>query len=86
MIRRIFYYIGLYKKYGVLAAVCIVAETFFELIVSPIMADMVDMGVANGDKAYIFSVEPLWHSVLLTLAIGIAGAGFSSLHRGLERS
>lgn len=54
MIRRIFSYIGPYKKYGVLAAVCIVAETFFELIVPFIMADMVDVGVANGDKAYIF--------------------------------
>ena len=50
MIRRIFSYIGPYKKYGILAAVCIVAETFFELIVPFIMADMVDVGVANGDK------------------------------------
>ena len=54
MIRRIFSYIGPYKKYGILAAVCIVAETFFELIVPFIMADMVDVGVANGDKTYIF--------------------------------
>lgn len=29
-------------------------ETFLELIIPLIMADMVDVGIANGDKAYIF--------------------------------
>ena len=67
MIRRIFSYIGPYKKYGVLAAVCIVAETFFELIVPFIMADMVDVGVANGDKAYIF------HRCLLLVLLAVVG-------------
>ena len=80
MIRRIFSYIGPYKKYGVLAAVCIVAETFFELIVPFIMADMVDMGVANGDKAYIFQRGALMaFCALAALAIGIASARFSAL-------
>ena len=80
MIRRIFSYIGPYKKYGVLAAVCIVAETFFELIVPFIMADMVDVGVANGDKAYIFQRGALMaFCALAALAIGIASARFSAL-------
>ena len=75
MIRRIFSYIGPYKKYGILAAVCIVAETFFELIVPFIMADMVDVGVANGDKTYIFQRGALMvFCALAALAIGIASA------------
>ena len=80
MIRRIFSYIGPYKKYGILAAVCIVAETFFELIVPFIMADMVDVGVANGDKAYIFQRGALMaFCALAALVIGIASARFSAL-------
>ena len=56
------------------------AETFFELIVPFIMADMVDMGVANGDKAYIFQRGALMaFCALAALAIGIASARFSAL-------
>ena len=80
MIRRIFSYIGPYKKYGILAAACIVAETFFELIVPFIMADMVDVGVANGDKTYIFQRGALMvFCALAALAIGIASARFSAI-------
>ena len=47
MIRRIFSYSGKYRKYLVFAALCITAESIFELIIPLIMADMVDTGVAN---------------------------------------
>ena len=55
MIRRIFSYMGKYKKYGVAAVICVVTESIFELLIPLIMADIVDVGVANGDKAYIFA-------------------------------
>lgn len=42
-----------YKKELILAIICIEAETVFELIIPMIMADIIDVGVANGNKSYI---------------------------------
>ena len=42
-----------YKKYAVLSCLCVALETFFELIIPMIMADIIDVGVAAGDQAYI---------------------------------
>ena len=50
MIRRIFSYSGKYKKYLVFAALCITAESLFELLIPLIMANIVDIGVAKGDQ------------------------------------
>lgn len=54
MIRRIFSYSGEYKKYLIFAALCITAESLFELLIPLLMADIVDIGVAAGDRQYIF--------------------------------
>ena len=54
MLKRIFSYSGQYKKYLVFAALCITAESLFELLIPLIMADIVDIGVVSGDRAYIF--------------------------------
>ena len=75
MIRRIFSYSGQYKKYLIFAALCITGESIFELLIPLIMADIVDIGVANGDRAYIFQ-QGGWMLVCadaaLLLGIGIA--------------
>lgn len=42
-----------YKKEFILAVICIEAETVFELIIPMIMADIIDVGVATGNKGYI---------------------------------
>ena len=54
MLRRIFSYMGKYKKYAALAIACVAAESMFELIVPLIMADLIDVGVANQDRHYIY--------------------------------
>ena len=54
MLRRIFSYMKQYKGYAVIALVCVGVECVFELVIPLIMADMVDVGVATGDRAYIF--------------------------------
>ena len=54
MLRRIFSYMGKYKKYALLAILCVTAESLFELIVPLIMADLIDVGVVNGDRHYIY--------------------------------
>ncbi|MGB8454743.1 MAG: ABC transporter ATP-binding protein [Anaerocolumna sp.] len=42
-----------YKKELILAIICIEAETVFELIIPLIMADIIDVGIANQDRPYI---------------------------------
>ena len=80
MIRRIFSYSGKYRKYLVFAALCITAESIFELIIPLIMADIVDTGVANGDRSYIFQ-QGGWMCVcaVAALLLGIGSAQFSAI-------
>lgn len=54
MLRRIFSYMGEYKKYMYLAVICITGESVFELVIPLIMANILDIGVTNQDKVYIF--------------------------------
>lgn len=46
-------YARTYKKEFFLAVICIEAETLFELVIPMIMADIIDVGIANNDKTYI---------------------------------
>ena len=80
MLRRIFSYSGKYKKYFVLAALCITAESLFELLIPLIMADIVDIGVAARDQAYIFRQSGLMLvCAALALGLGIGSAQFAAL-------
>ena len=80
MLRRIFSYIGSYRKYLVLAVLCITAESLFELIIPLIMADIVDIGVAVRDQAYIFRQSGLMLvCAALALGLGIGSAQFAAL-------
>ncbi len=80
MIRRIFSYFHQYKKYAILAVTCVLAESFFEIIIPLLMADIIDVGVANGDRAYIFRQGALMVCCALgALVLGIGSARFSAL-------
>ncbi len=80
MLRRIFSYIGSYRKYLILAVLCITAESLFELIIPLIMADIVDIGVAARDQAYIFRQSGLMLvCAALALGLGIGSAQFAAL-------
>ena len=80
MIRRIFSYSGQYKKYFIFAALCITAESLFELLIPLIMANIVDIGVVSGNRAYIFG-QGAWMLVCAALALllGIGSARFSAI-------
>ena len=54
LLRRIFSYMGKYKKYAALAIACVAAESMFELIVPLIMADLVYVGVGDQDRPFIY--------------------------------
>ena len=70
MLKELFSYMKQYKKYALISLVCIAAECIFELIIPLIMADMVDVGIANGDQDYI-----LHKGLVMIGCAGLAGAG-----------
>ena len=79
MLRQIFSYMGEYKKYMYLAVICITGESVFELVIPLIMANILDIGVANQDKVYIFQQGGIMLvCALLALALGIGSARFSA--------
>ncbi len=87
MIKRMWPYMRPYKKYLFISCFCVVAETIFELIIPIIMADIIDVGVANGDKDYILlkgiqmvicAVIALILGVLYARYAATAGQGFGA--------
>lgn len=80
MIGRFAAYFKQYKKYAVLGCLCVIVETMFELIIPLLMADIIDVGVATGDKAYIIrkGIEMII-CAFMSLALGIAYAKFAAL-------
>lgn len=79
MLKRIASYIKPYKRSFIAAIVCISAEAVFELIIPLIMADIIDIGVKNGDKPYIFMRGVIMVlCALLALLLGIGSAKFAA--------
>ena len=53
MIKRLWPYEKKYQRYFLLACACIIGETVFELVIPVLMANIIDVGVANKDTNYI---------------------------------
>ena len=72
-------YLKPYRKDAILAALCIEAETVFELVITLVMASIVDVGVANADRHYIL-MKGLQMVVfaLISLVLGQGAAMFSA--------
>lgn len=80
MLIRLFSYMKQYKKYATLAVVCIMTEGVFELLVPLIMADLIDVGVSSGDRAYIYMKGlQMVACALIALVLGVGSARFAAL-------
>ena len=80
MLIRLFSYMNQYKKYAALAVVCIMTEGVFELLVPLIMADLIDVGVVNGDRSYIYMKGlQMVCCALIALVLGVGSARFAAL-------
>ena len=80
MLLRIFSYLKPYRKYTILAVLCIAIEAVFELIIPFLMADIVDVGVKNGDTTYIFTRGAMMGvCALLALLFGAGSARFAAI-------
>ena len=78
-IRRLAGYIGPYKKDMMLGALMVTIETAFELFIPIMIADLIDIGVANHDLAYIYSNGfQMGICALLALVTGLLYARFSA--------
>ena len=52
-LKKLFSYMGEYKRDFFLAMALVAIETCFELIIPSLMADLIDLGVSGGDVAYM---------------------------------
>lgn len=79
MLKRMFPYMHKYRKYLWLSCFCVVAETVFELVIPLLMADIIDVGVANQDKTYILlQGSKMIACALLALVLGVLYARFAA--------
>lgn len=80
MFQRFYGYMKDYRKYGLMSCLCVALEVMFELVIPLVMADIIDVGVANGDRAYII-VKGVEMCVLALMALGLGAlyARFAAL-------
>ena len=80
LIRRFAGYLHKYRLWFVLAMFCVAAEAVFELVIPMIMVNIVDVGVANGDRAYIFQQGALMCvCAVIAMVLGVGSARISAL-------
>ena len=78
-LKRLLRYLGPYRKDMILGAALVAVETFFELLIPLLMADLIDVGVANHDVAYIWQkgIE-MGICAVLALVTGLLYARFAA--------
>ena len=78
-LKRLLRYLGPYRKDMIIGAVLVAVETFFELLIPLLMADLIDVGVANHDVGYIWrkGIE-MGVCALLSLTTGLLYARFAA--------
>ena len=80
MFRRFYGYAKDYRKYGFWSCVCVALEVMAELVIPLVMADIIDVGVANGDKEYILRKGlEMCLLALIALALGMMYARLAAL-------
>lgn len=79
MVKKIASYIGEFKKDTILTPVLVALEVFAEVIIPLLMAKIIDVGVANGDIAYVTKMGIIMLLVsLLSLAFGVASGVYGA--------
>lgn len=80
MIRKLWAYARNYRISIAVGVLCSGMEAVFELLIPLVMGDIVDVGIANGDSAYILRKGLLMVGMaLLSLLLGAGSALFSSV-------
>ena len=78
-LKRLFVCLHEYRCDLILGMVLVLAETFFELVIPVLMADLIDVGVANRDVRYILMKgAQMGVCAVLALAAGLLYARFAA--------
>lgn len=78
-LRRLFSYLGPYRRDMIIGAVLVLVETCFELFIPILMADIIDVGVTNHDIPYILHKGiQMGICALLSLVTGLLYARFAA--------
>lgn len=79
MLRKLFPYTRGYRKWIALGVVCSAMDAIFQLLIPLVMADIVDIGIANADTDFIVRKGVLMVGMaLVALVFGLGSAAFSS--------
>ena len=79
MLRKLYPYTRGYRKWIVAGIVCSAMDAIFQLLIPLVMADIVDVGVANGDVSFIVRKGvQMVVMAMVTLLFGLGSAAFSS--------
>ncbi|MPM14980.1 putative ABC transporter ATP-binding protein [bioreactor metagenome] len=80
MFKKLISYLGAYRKEAILAPALVILEVICELILPRLMAGIVDVGIANGDTAYIYmSGLKMLVLAILSMACGVLSAKFAAI-------
>ena len=80
MIKRLIPFAKKYKKAFILAFLCVVGETIFELVIPVLMANIIDIGVAQKDQHYIIMQGVLMAvCALIALVLGILYSRYAAV-------
>ena len=87
-LKRILGYLGRYKKYAILAPLTVAIEVLLEIWIPYLMADIIDVGIANKDSAYVLKIGGLMVLVsVISLFFGAGAGRFAALaSTGLVRN
>lgn len=78
-LKRLFGYLGKYKKDMVIGGLLVILESFFELLIPVLMADLIDTGVMTKDIPYIlYKGAQMGVCALLSLITGLLYARFAA--------
>ena len=79
MLRKLYPYTRGYRKWIAAGVVCSAMDAIFQLLIPLVMADIVDVGVANGDVSFIVRKGvQMVVMAMVTLLFGLGSAAFSS--------
>ena len=80
MLKRLYGYFASHQKHLIAGAVCVLLESACEMTIPLLMADIIDRGVAQADKAFILRQGGLMALfALLALCLGLLYARFAAL-------
>ena len=83
MIRKLAPYTKGYRIWIILGVLCSAGEAVLELLLPKAMSQIVDVGIANGDKEYILAMG--LKMILMALASLVMGVGAAALAARMVR-